>query len=305
MKYDVIVSEEVKAALSAGTPVIAIESALLTHGMPYPENVKTILASKRVAQRHGAVVAVCAILNGEMHAGLSDEQIDRLGKLGRNIAKVSRRDIPFVMARGEDGATTVAGTMIIAQRAGIKYLATGGIGGVQRSADKTMDISADLTELGRTPIAVFCAGTKNMFDTRKTFEYLETEGVPVIAFRSAYIPEFFTPGKEVHAPCRADSVEDIARICRAVDELKLGSGIVITNPIPDKFAPDPDMMEKAMQRARKDAEKLHIEGGELTPYLFQRLAELTDGESLQANIAILYNNVRLAALTASQLTKKI
>ncbi|MBR4436084.1 MAG: pseudouridine-5'-phosphate glycosidase [Clostridia bacterium] len=304
MNPEVILSDEVREALAAGEPVIALESALLTHGLPYPENVKTVVACARLAKRHGAVAAVCAVINGKMHVGLTDEQVDRLGKLGQAVPKVSRMDLPYVAANGLDGGTTVAASMIIAKRAGIKLLATGGIGGVNRGGHITMDISADLTELGRTPVAVVCAGPKGILDTGRTLEYLETQGVPVVVFRSDRMPAFLTPDCGVAAPLRLDSVEELAAMVESMDELELGSGMVVANPIPEKFVPDKDMIEKATLKAFKEAERANIEGRELTPFMLNRISELTNGESRQANIALIYNNVRLAALIAVQLSKR-
>ena len=298
--YNVVLSPEVKEALAAGKPVIALESTIICHGMPYPDNVKTALACKRIAERHGAVAAVCAIIKGVMHAGLTDEQIEYLGKAGTEVKKVSRRDIPAVIARGEDGATTVAGTMFIANRAGIKIFATGGIGGVHRGAESSMDISADMNELGRTPVAVVCAGPKSILDIGRTLEYLETQGVPVIAFRTDRVPAFYTPDSGYRAPVRADSVEELAGMVEAMDALNMQSGMVIVNPIPEKYAPDGEKIEKATAKAVKEAEKLRLEGRDITPFLLKRISELTDGESLEANIALVYNNVRLAALVAAK-----
>ncbi|MBR0134620.1 MAG: pseudouridine-5'-phosphate glycosidase [Clostridia bacterium] len=300
MNYNVVLSEEVRAALASGKPVVALESTIICHGMPYPDNVKITLACKRIAERYGAVAAVCAILKGVMHAGLTDEQIEYLGKTGPEIKKVSRRDIPAVVARGEDGATTVAGTMFIANRAGIKVFATGGIGGVHRGAESSMDISADLNELGRTPVAVVCAGPKSILDIGRTLEYLEAQGVPVVSFRTDRVPAFYTPDSGYRSPLRADSVEELAGMVMAMDGLDMRSGMVIVKPIPEKYAPDGDKIEKATARAVKEAEKLRLDGRDVTPFLLKRISELTDGESLEANIALVYNNVRLASLIAAK-----
>ena len=286
-------------ALAAGKPVIALESTIISYGMPYPQNVKTALACQRLARRYGAVPATCAILNGELHAGLTDEQIDYLGRAGRNVKKVSRRDIPVVMARSEDGATTVAATMFIAHLAGIKVFATGGIGGVHRGAETTMDISADLNELGRTPVAVVCAGPKSVLDIGLTLEYLETQGVPVIAFRTDNVPAFYTRDSGFAAPCRADSVEELAGMVSAMDGLNMNSGMVIVNPIPEKYEMDPDKIDKATLKAVAESRKKNIEGREVTPFLLARIAELTGNASLDSNIALVYNNVCLAAKVAA------
>ncbi len=300
MNYNVVLSQEVRQALESGRPVIALESTIICHGMPYPDNVKTALACKRIAERHGAVAAVCAIIKGELHAGLTEEQIEYLGKKGPEVKKVSRRDIAAALARGEDGATTVAGTMFIAHRAGIRVFATGGIGGVHRGAESSMDISADLNELGRTPVAVVCAGPKSILDIGRTLEYLETQGVPVVSFRTDRVPAFYTPDSGYRAPCRADTVEELAAMVDAMAGLDMQSGMVIVNPIPEKYAPDGDKIEKATAKAVKEAERLRLEGRDITPFLLKRISELTDGESLEANIALVYNNVRLAALIAAK-----
>ena len=210
MNYNVKLSDEVREALALGRPVIALESTIIAHGMPYPQNVKTALACERLARTHGAVPATIAIIGGQLCAGLTEEQIEYLGREGRNVAKVSRRDIPYIMAKGADGATTVAATMFIASLAGIKVFATGGIGGVHRGAETTMDISADLTELGRTPVAVVCAGAKSVLDIGLTLEYLETQGVPVVGFRTNKMPAFYTRDSGYNTPCRCDSVEELS-----------------------------------------------------------------------------------------------
>ncbi len=299
MNYNVVLSPEVSEALAAGKPVIALESTIISHGMPYPQNVKTALACQRLARRYGAVPATCAILNGELHAGLTDEQIDYLGRAGRNVRKVSRRDIPVVMARSEDGATTVAATMFIAHLAGIRIFATGGIGGVHRGAETTMDISADLTELGRTPVAVVCAGAKSVLDIGLTLEYLETQGVPVVGFNTDHMPAFYTRDSGFDVPCRADSVDELADMVNAMDGLNMSSGMVIVNPIPEKYEMDPAKIEKATDKALAEAKKKRIEGREVTPFLLARIAELTGNASLDSNIALVYNNVCLAAKIAA------
>ncbi|MBO4878826.1 MAG: pseudouridine-5'-phosphate glycosidase [Clostridia bacterium] len=299
MNYKVVLSPEVKEALETGKPVIALESTIISHGMPYPQNVKTAHACQRLARRYGAVPATCAILNGELHAGLTDEEIEYLGRTGRDVKKVSRRDIPVVMARGEDGATTVAATMFIAHLAGIKVFATGGIGGVHRGAEVTMDISADLNELGRTPVCVVCAGPKSVLDIGLTLEYLETQGVPVIAFRTDTVPAFYTRDSGFAAPCRADSVGELADMVNAMDGLNMNSGMVVVNPIPEKYEMDPDKIDKATIKAVAEAKKKHIEGRDVTPFLLARIAELTNNASLDSNIALVYNNVCLAAKVAA------
>ncbi len=299
MNYKVNLSEEVREALETGKPVIALESTIISHGMPYPENVKTALACQRLARKHGAVPATCAIIGGELYAGLTDEQIHYFGEQGPKVAKVSRRDIPVAVSKRMDGATTVAATMFIAHLAGIRVFATGGIGGVHRGAETSMDISADLNELGRTPVAVVCAGPKSILDIGLTLEYLETQGVPVVAFRTDNVPAFYNRDSGFKAPCRADSVEELAGMIDAMNGFNMNSGMVIVNPIPESFEPDADMIDRATVRAVKEAEKQHITGRDVTPFLLKRIAELTDNASLEANRALVYNNVRLAAATAA------
>ncbi len=284
MNYNVKLSDEVREALALGRPVIALESTIIAHGMPYPQNVKTALACERLARTHGAVPATIAIIGGQLCAGLTEEQIEYLGREGRNVAKVSRRDIPYIMAKGADGATTVAATMFIASLAGIKVFATGGIGGVHRGAETTMDISADLTELGRTPVAVVCAGAKSVLD---------------IGFRTNKMPAFYTRDSGYNTPCRCDSVEELSDMVGAMANIPMRSGMVIVNPIPKEFEADEDMIDRATTKALREAEKNGITGRDVTPFLLARIAELTEGASLKANIALVYNNVRLAASVAA------
>ena len=299
MNYNVKLSDEVREALALGRPVIALESTIIAPGRPYPQNVKTALACERLARTHGAVPATIAIIGGQLCAGLTEEQIEYLGREGRNVAKVSRRDIPYIMAKGADGATTVAATMFIASLAGIKVFATGGIGGVHRGAETTMDISADLTELGRTPVAVVCAGAKSVLDIGLTLEYLETQGVPVVGFRTNKMPAFYTRDSGYNTPCRCDSVEELSDMVGAMANIPMRSGMVIVNPIPKEFEADEDMIDRATTKALREAEKNGITGRDVTPFLLARIAELTEGASLKANIALVYNNVRLAASVAA------
>lgn len=252
MNYNVKLSDEVREALALGRPVIALESTIIAHGMPYPQNVKTALACERLARTHGAVPA-----------------------------------------------TTVAATMFIASLAGIKVFATGGIGGVHRGAETTMDISADLAELGRTPVAVVCAGAKSVLDIGLTLEYLETQGVPVVGFRTNKMPAFYTRDSGYNTPCRCDSVEELSDMVGAMANIPMRSGMVIVNPIPKEFEADEDMIDRATTKALREAEKNGITGRDVTPFLLARIAELTEGASLKANIALVYNNVRLAASVAA------
>jgi pseudouridine-5'-phosphate glycosidase len=292
-------SPEVKAALDAGKPVVALESTIISHGMPYPQNVETAMNVERIIRENGAVPATVAIIGGRLKAGLTPDEIEYLGKQGVKVTKASRRDLAMLVSRGADGATTVTTTMMIAHMAGIRVFATGGIGGVHRGAETTMDISADLNELGRTPVAVVCAGPKSVLDIGLTLEYLETQGVPVVAFRTDNVPAFYTRNSGFKAPCRADTVEELSRMVMAMDGLMMGSGMVIVNPIPENYEMEPDKIDKATIKAVKEAEKQHITGRDVTPFLLKCIAELTNNASLDANIALVYNNVRLAALVAA------
>lgn len=293
------IKPEVAEALAAGKPVVALESTIISHGMPYPQNVETALEVERIIRENGAVPATIAIIGGRLKAGLTPEEIDYFGKKGTAIAKASRRDLAVLCARGEDGATTVTTTMIIAHMAGIKVFATGGIGGVHRGAETTMDISADLTELGRTPVAVVCAGAKSVLDIGLTLEYLETQGVPVVGFRTNKMPAFYTRDSGYNTSCRCDSVEELSDMVGAMANIPMRSGMVIVNPIPKEFEADEDMIDRATTKALREAEKNGITGRDVTPFLLARIAELTEGASLKANIALVYNNVRLAASVAA------
>lgn len=298
MNYNVVLSEEVRAALASGKPVVALESTIICHGMPYPDNVKITLACKRIAERYGAVAAVCAILKGVMHAGLTDEQIEYLGKTGPEIKKVSRRDIPAVVARGEDGATTVAGTMFIANRAGIKVFATGGIGGVHRGAQQTFDISADLEELANTPVMVVCAGAKAILDLGLTMEYLETHGVPVIGYGTKELPAFYTRHSGLKVDYELDTPEECAKAFLVQHDLGMKGGMLVTNPIPQEFAMDDKVINNAIDEAIKEMDEKGIKGKECTPFLLAKVASITGGDSLNSNIHLVYNNAKVASQIA-------
>lgn len=293
------ISPAVQKALDEGRPVLALESTIISHGMPYPQNLETARLCEAEARKHGVEPATVAIIHGKLCAGLTDEELEYLAKAGPKVAKASRRDLPILAARGADGATTVAATMIVAAMAGIRVFATGGIGGVHRGAETTMDISADLTELGRTPVAVFCAGAKSVLDIGLTLEYLETQGVPVVGFRTNKMPAFYTRDSGYNTPCRCDSVEELSDMVGAMANIPMRSGMVIVNPIPKEFEADEDMIDRATTKALREAEKNGITGRDVTPFLLARIAELTEGASLKANIALVYNNVRLAASVAA------
>ncbi len=303
MNPHVKLSPRVAEALQAGRPVIALESTIISHGMPYPQNVETALKCEAEARKYGAEPATCAILSGRLCAGLTEEEIDYLGREGTKVTKASRRDIPVLAARGADGATTVAATMIIAALAGIRVFATGGIGGVHRGAETTMDISADLEELANTPVAVVCAGAKSILDLGLTLEYLETKGVPVLGYQTKELPAFYTPHSGFAVDYRADSPAEIAAFIRAQRELAYPGGMLITNPIPEQYAMPADAINAAIEQALREADEQGVKGKATTPFLLARVCELTGGESLQSNIQLVLNNVRLAAQIASELAK--
>ncbi len=292
------VHDEVGAALATGRPVVALESTIISHGMPWPQNAETALAVEDEVRAHGAVPATIAIVDGRLKAGLTREQIERLGRMGREAAKVSRRDMPVVVARGGTGATTVAATMIVAALAGIHVFATGGIGGVHRGAPTSFDISADLQELARTPVAVVCAGAKSILDLGLTLEYLETHGVPVIGYRCDHLPAFYCRDSGLRVDVRFEAPEEIARVMRAKWELGLGGGLVVANPIPERYALSREQIERAIEQALSDAHAQGVSGKAATPFLLERVNALTGGESLAGNIQLVLNNARLAAAVA-------
>ena len=297
------ISPEVKAALDEGRPVVALESTIISHGMPYPKNVETALLVEQTIRDNGAVPATIAVIGGRLKAGLSHEEIEYLGKTGRGVAKASRRDLPALVARGADGATTVTTTMIIAHMAGINVFATGGIGGVHRGAEVTMDISADLEELAQTPVMVVCAGAKSILDLGLTLEYLETKGVPVIGYSTDELPAFYTRKSGFGVDYRVDSPEELAAMFRAQRELNYKGGMLVTNPIPEQYAMDKEVIDKAIEQALAEAKEQHVHGKETTPFLLARVVELTGGDSLESNIKLGLNNATVAAKTAAELAK--
>ena len=304
MKEYLELSPDVKAALMAGEPVVALESTIISHGMPYPQNVETALRVEETVRQAGATPATIAVLGGKLKAGLTASEIEYLGKKGPAVTKASRRDLPALVARGADGATTVATTMIIAHMAGIQVFATGGVGGVHRGAETTMDISADLEELGRTPVMVICAGAKSILDLGLTLEYLETKGVPVIGYGTEELPAFYTRTSGFKVDYRIDSPEELAAAFHAQQEMGLGGGMLVTNPIPEEWSMDPVRINAAIDQAVADAKSLGIHGKETTPYLLARVKELTGGDSLDANIQLVLNNARLGAQTARALMQQ-
>jgi len=301
-KY-VDISNEVMEALDKGKAVVALESTIISHGMPYPLNVETALKVEDIIREGGAVPATIAILNGRLKVGLTKEEIDYLGKAGKKVIKTSRRDIPFIIAKQLDGATTVASTMIIANIAGIKIFATGGIGGVHRGAETTFDISADLEELGRTDVAVVCAGAKSILDINLTLEYLETKGVPVVGYQTDELPAFYTRKSGFKVDYNIQSPSELALALKAKWDLHLNGGFVITNPIPEKYEMDFNIITNAINKAVEEAENLGIKGKESTPFLLAKVKELTGGSSLQSNIELVFNNAKLAAQLAVEYSK--
>ena len=297
------VNPEVAAAIAEGKPVVALESTIISHGMPYPQNVETALNVEKIIRENGAVPATIAIIGGRLKAGLTAEEIEYFGKKGQAIAKASRRDIAVLCARGEDGATTVTTTMMIAHMAGIKVFATGGIGGVHRGAETTMDISADLEELAQTPVMVVCAGAKSILDLGLTLEYLETKGVPVIGYGTEELPAFYTRQSGFGVDYRMDSPEELAAAFKARHEMGLKGGMLVTNPIPEEYAMPLDTINAAIDQAIAECEAQGIHGKKTTPFLLARVAELTGGDSLASNIRLVYNNAKVAAQTAAAYCK--
>ncbi|HHX30932.1 MAG TPA: pseudouridine-5'-phosphate glycosidase [Clostridiaceae bacterium] len=295
LKDYLVIAPEVSRALEEGLPVVALESTIISHGMPYPDNVKTALAVEGEVRARGAVPATIALFDGEIRVGLTGDEIDRLGREGLSVTKTSRRDMPFVLARKVTGATTVAGTMIAASLAGIRFFATGGIGGVHRGAEETMDISADLVEFQKTAVAVVCSGAKSILDIGLTLEHLETGGVPVIGYGTDEMPAFYTRESGFPLVLRADDPETVAGAFRISQTLGFPGGMVIANPIPQESAMDHAVITAAIEEALKEAAEEGISGKEVTPFLLDKVATRTGGDSLKSNIALVLNNARLAA----------
>ena len=294
-------SPEVAEALRTGKPVVALESTIISHGMPYPQNVETALRVEQTIRDNGAVPATIAIIGGRPKAGCTPEEIEYLGRKGQAVTKASRRDLPVLLARGEDGATTVTTTMIIAHMAGIRIFATGGIGGVHRGAQQTFDISADLEELAQTPVMVICAGAKSILDLPLTLEYLETKGVPVIGYGTDELPAFYTRHSGLRVDYRIDTPEELAGVFRAKQACGLRGGILVTNPIPEEFSMPADVINAAIEQALAEMDAAGIHGKACTPFLLAKVKDLTGGDSLEANIRLVLNNARLAAQTACAL----
>lgn len=298
------ISPEVQEALKAGKPVVALESTIISHGMPYPQNVETALKVEQTIRENGAVPATIAIIGGQLKAGCTPEEIEYLGKKGQAVIKASRRDLPVLIARKADGATTVTTTMIIASMAGIRVFATGGIGGVHRGAQQTFDISADLEELAQTPVMVICAGAKSILDLGLTLEYLETKGVPVIGYGTEELPAFYTRHSGFKVDYRIDTPEELAAAFKAKMDCGLKGGMLVTNPIPEEFSMPKEVIDKAIEQALREMDEAGIHGKQCTPFLLAKVKDLTGGESLASNIQLVLNNARLAAKTAKALCEK-
>jgi len=297
------INSNIKKALVVKKPVVALESTIVSHGMPYPQNVETALKVEEIVSANGATPATIAIINGKFKVGLDQDEIEYLGKSGKKIEKASRRDIPYLISKKIDGATTVASTMIAANMAGIKIFATGGIGGVHRGGDKSFDISADLQELANTNVAVVCAGIKSVLDVGLTLEYLETHGVSVLGYKTKELPAFFTQKSGFEVDYQLNTASEVANFLQAKWSMNLKGGVVIANPIPTAHQLDYNFITKIIDNAINEAQMNKIKGKESTPFLLAKVKELTGGKSLDANIQLVYNNARLAAEIAVKFAK--
>ncbi|MGI6156881.1 MAG: pseudouridine-5'-phosphate glycosidase [Saccharofermentanales bacterium] len=289
------VADSVREALDAHRPVVALESTIISHGMPYPDNVATALTVENDIRERGAVPATVAVLDGVIRVGLSPEEIERIGHEGLAVTKTSRRDIPYVLATGKTGSMTVAASMIAAHLAGIRFFATGGTGGVHRHGETTMDISADLEELARTPVCVISAGVKSILDIGRTLEYLETKGVPVVGYRTDEMPAFFARSSGHRLVARVDTPGEVARMVKIAETLDFSTGMIIANPIPEAAAMPHDVIDRVIEAALDEADRRGIRGKGLSPFLLERITRATEGSSLRANIALIRNNARVAA----------
>ncbi len=295
------ISPEVQKAINENIPIVALESTIISHGMPYPKNVETALNAQKIVRENGAVPATIAIINGKLKVGLTDEEIDYFGKKGREITKVSRRDIPYIVATKQDGATTVSATMLIANYANIKIFATGGIGGVHRGAELTFDISCDLEELGKTNVSVVCAGAKAILDLPKTLEYLETKGVLVVGYKTKKLPAFYSSSSDYNVDVCINEASVISELINVKNDLKLEGGVLITNPIPSEYEVPHEVIDEVINKAIDEMNEKNIIGKEQTPFLLAKICELTNGVSLESNIKLVYNNCKLAAEIAKGL----
>lgn len=295
-------SEEVKKAIEDGKAVVALESTIISHGMPYPENIKTALELENIIREHGAVPATIAIIKGRIKIGLNKKELEFMAT-SSEILKASRRDLPVVLAKGSSAATTVSATMICANLAGIKVFVTGGIGGVHRGAEHTFDISADLQELAKTDVAVVCAGAKAILDLPLTLEYLETQGVPVLGFETEEFPAFYTRESGLKVDYMVNDEIEAAKTIKTKWDLGLNGGLLIANPIPKEYAMDKRYIDKAIDKALNEAEMLNIKGKNITPFLLEKIKDLTDGQSLNANIDLVKNNAHVGAKIAVKLNE--
>ncbi len=299
------ISPEVKQAIKSNKPIVALESTIISHGMPYPKNMETALQVEQTVRDNNAIPATIAIINGKLKTGLSKDEIKLLAKQGQSVIKTSRRDIPYLVSKKLTGATTVASTMIIAQMAGIKIFATGGIGGVHRGAAESFDISADLQELAHTNVAVICAGAKAILDLHLTLEYLETQGVPVIGYKTKELPAFYTRKSGLNVDFKLDSSQEIANFLKSKWDLNLNGGVVVANPVPSAFQMDYSHIMNIIDDALLEAAKLGVKGKESTPFLLEKIAKLTGGKSLETNIKLVLNNAKLASEIACDYTRLI
>ena len=297
---NIIYSQEVKIAIENNLPIVALESTIISHGMPYPTNLEVAKNCEQIVRNNGAIPATIAIINGDIIVGVTDEQLEYLAT-SKEILKVSRRDMAYVIANKLSGATTVAATMMISKLAGIDVFATGGIGGVHRGVEDTWDISADLEELATTDVCVVCAGAKAILDLPKTLEYLETKGVLVVGYQTNDLPAFFTRTSGIEVPVRIDTPLEIAKVLKTKKELKINNGMLVTNPIDEKYSFDKIKMDEAILKALKEMNDLKIKGKEVTPYLLSKINHITKGESLESNKHLVYNNCKLAAMIAKEL----
>ncbi|MCR5794158.1 MAG: pseudouridine-5'-phosphate glycosidase [Solobacterium sp.] len=300
---NVRMNAEVEQALREGKPVVALESTIISHGMPYPQNVETALQVEKIIRENGGVPATVGIIGGVCVAGMTEEEIREFGWKGQEIPKVSRRDLPVIMATGSWGATTVATTMIIAAAAGIEFFVTGGIGGVHRGAEQTFDISADLEELGRTNVTVICAGAKAILDLEKTLEVLETKGVPVLGWQTDELPAFYTRTSGLKVDHALKDAAEAAAIIHAKRSFGLDGGVLITNPIPEEYSMDPEEINAVIRSAIAEMDSLGIKGKECTPFLLAKIAEITGGESLASNIRLVFNNAKTGTEIAKEYCK--
>lgn len=300
MTHHIRIHHEVAEGLSHGKPVVALESTIIAHGMPWPNNLETALRVQDVIRKHGAIPATIAVIEGDICVGLGDDELEFLAK-SDNVLKLSRRDLPYAVSAKRTGATTVSATMIVAEKANIRVFVTGGIGGVHKGVAESWDISADLTELGKTDVAVVCAGAKSILDIGKTLQFLETEGVPVLGYQTDHFPAFYLESSGFNVDYRMNTVEELASFVRTKYEVGMEGGIVVGNPIPTEHALDQQIFDAALVQAHEQADKLNIQGKDVTPFLLDAIKKLTEGKSLESNIELVLNNARLGAELAAAL----